>query len=240
MHHDNEAAINIHSLSKKQFISAAANGCRIRTLCHVSSRFLWNLAKHWNGIRSGGTNTEVLDGELVTHDRRSACCATLSIVWFPALVVIQHGKENVSGRVERASNGKCVVMKTQCQRQVDEWPDNATDRKQTACRFWRSVILMRKLIHTHYSMSFYSCSISAGGFFLTSFSAILRRLWFLLNSFDREERRAVRWGNCGAIGKCLLAVFKTGRVSSISQQWLARPICRAERLLLLWLHCFSA
>lgn len=69
-----------------------------------------------------------------------------------------------SEREERASNGKCIVMKTQCQRRAAAWLDNAIDRKQTACRVWKSVIVMRKFIDAHV-MFFYSCSISLGVFF---------------------------------------------------------------------------
>lgn len=58
-------------------------------------------------------------------------------------------KANVSERAERANNGKCAVMKTRCQRRAAEGPDNATDRKQTACVFGKSVILMREFNHTH-------------------------------------------------------------------------------------------
>lgn len=148
--------------AKKQFISAAANGCRIRTPCHPSSRFLWKLVKPWNGIRSGGTNTELLllgffEGGVFFFGWRAgdtwpgAPHAVLHWAWFDSQhwEIFNMKKANVSERAERANNGKCAVMKTRCQRRAAEGPDNATDRKQTACVFGKSVILMREFNHTH-------------------------------------------------------------------------------------------
>ncbi len=80
-----------------------------------------------------------------------------------------------------------------------------------------------------------ACSLS--NFIFLPFLKVTFAPKFIGGSWETNRDEGERRGNWRAIGKCLLAVREIGRVISISQQWLALPICRLDRLLLLWLQC---
>lgn len=79
--------------------------------------------------------------------------------------------------------------------------------------------------------------VLVSNFVLERFLKVMFAPEFVRGSRETNRDEGERKGNWGAIGKCLLAVWEIGRVISISQQWLALPICWLDGLLLLWLQC---